>query len=465
MSRQNETRPARLKLKVILLAVIPLIVSLALIALAVFHQARDLAAKERALVESATMASKKAELKHYVDLALSIVEPLYGSGRDDAATKEEAMRRLAALDFGSDGYFFLYDMQGKSLMHPRQPELVGQELWEMRDAYGTPVIQNLIARAREGGGFVHYHWNKPSAGQQAPKLGYAVALPRWNWMLGTGIYLDDVQATMGQIDGQVTGNVTTTMWWIAGIAVLSIALIGVSGLVLNVSESRIAEAKLRLLARQVVRSQEAERAHLSRELHDSTSQTLVSIKLLMESVIVKMGEAAPPTLIKALDRLKAALGEVRNISHRLRPAELDVLGLPAALEHLCDEFGESSGTVLSVKVRGEIEQLPDDVKTVLFRVTQEALTNIEKHADASRIAVWLAFSRSGVRLRVIDDGRGFKVDAVQLDPKRGIGLRNMRERLVSIGGSFSIYSRPGRTQLVAEVPAASLRQFALQEAA
>jgi two-component system, NarL family, sensor kinase len=465
MARQHEPRPAGLKLKVILLAVIPLIVSLALIALAVFHQARDLAAKERALVESATMASKKAELKHYVDLALSIVEPLYGSGRDDDATKDEAMRRLAALDFGSDGYFFLYDMQGKSLMHPRQPELVGQQMWDMRDAFGTPVIQNLIARAREGGGFVHYHWNKPSAGQQAPKLGYAVALPRWNWMIGTGIYLDDVQATMGQIDGQVTGNVTTTMWWIAGIAVLSIALIGVSGLVLNVSESRIAEAKLRLLARQVVRSQEAERAHLSRELHDSTSQTLVSIKLLMESVIVKMGDSAPPTLVKALDRLKAALGEVRNISHRLRPAELDVLGLPAALEHLCHEYGENSGNELSVKVRGEIEQLPDDVKTVLFRVTQEALTNIEKHADASRITVWLAFSRSGVRLRVIDDGRGFKVDAVQLDPKRGIGLRNMRERLVSIGGSFAIYSRPGRTQLVAEVPAASLRQFALKEAA
>jgi two-component system NarL family sensor kinase len=118
-----------------------------------------------------------------------------------------------------------------------------------------------------------------------------------------------------------------------------------------------------------------------------------------------------------------------------------------------------------MRVRGEIEHLPDEIKTVLFRVTQEALTNIEKHAYASRITVWLAFSRSGVRLRVIDDGRGFKVEAVQLDPKRGIGLRNMRERLVSIGGSFAIYSRAGRTQLVAEVPAASLRQFALKEAA
>ena len=455
----------RLKLKVFLLAIIPLVGSLALIALAVGHQARDLAARERALVESATMAVKEAELRHYVDLAQSALAPLYESGRNDEATKQEAIRLLASLDFGSDGYFFLYDMAGKNLMHPRQPELVGRDLWNMRDINGTPVIQNLIARAREGGGFVHYMWNKPSAGQQAPKLGYAVSLPRWNWMLGTGIYLDDVQATMAQIDRQVTANVTTTMWWIAAIAVLSIALIGACGVVLNVSESRIADAKLRLLARQVVQSQEAERAHLSRELHDSTSQTLVSIKLLMESAIAKMGAAAPPALPKALERLKAALGEVRNISHRLRPAELDVLGLPAALEHLGREFAEHSRMALSVRVRGDAEDLPDEIKTVLFRITQEALTNIEKHAAASRVSVWLAFSKSGLRLRVIDDGCGFNVGAMQLDPKRGIGLRNMRERLASVGGSLNVQSRPGRTQLVANVPASSLRQFALKEAA
>ncbi|HJV59990.1 MAG TPA: cache domain-containing protein, partial [Albitalea sp.] len=424
----------RLKVKIFLLAVIPLVGSLALIALAVSYQARDLASKERALVEAATMASKKAELRHYVDVAQSALAPLYGSGRNDEMTKQEAIRLLASLDFGSDGYFFLYDMAGKNLMHPRQPELVGRDLWDMRDANGTPVIQNLIARAREGGGFVHYMWNKPSTGQPAPKLGYAVALPRWNWMLGTGIYLDDVQATMSQIDRQVTANVTATMWWIAGIAVLSAALIGACGLVLNLSESRIADAKLRLLARQVVQSQEAERAHLSRELHDSTSQTLVSIKLLMESAIAKLADGAPPALHKALDRLKAALGEVRNISHRLRPAELDVLGLPAALQHLADEFGDHSQMALGVRVRGEVEHLPDEIKTVLFRIAQEALTNIEKHAVASRVTLWLVFAPSGLRMRIADDGRGFDVDAVQLDPKRGIGLRNMRERMVSIGG-------------------------------
>jgi two-component system NarL family sensor kinase len=185
----------------------------------------------------------------------------------------------------------------------------------------------------------------------------------------------------------------------------------------------------------------------------------------MESAIARMGDGAPPALHKALDRLKSALGEVRSISHRLRPAELDVLGLPAALRHLAEEFGEHSGSALSVRVRGVIEQLPEEIKTVLFRVAQEALTNIQKHARASRVMLWLSFAESGLRLRVIDDGEGFDVAAVHLDPKRGIGLRNMRERLASIGGSFTVRSRPGRTQLVADVPASVLRRFAMKEAA
>ena len=102
---------------------------------------------------------------------------------------------------------------------------------------------------------------------------------------------------------------------------------------------------------------------------------------------------------------------------------------------------------------------------MLFRVTQEALTNIEKHANAGRVSLWLAFGRGGLRLRIIDDGRGFKVDAMHHDPKRGIGLRNMRERLASIGGTLDVQSRPGRTQVVARVPASSVQQFALKEAA
>jgi len=451
-----------LRLKIVALAVAPLLIALVLVALAVRHQEHDLAQRERALIENSYMAQRRSELRSYVDLAVSNLLPLYESGRDDEATRNEALRRLAALNYGDDGYFFVYDMEGNSLMHSRQPELVGQNLWGMRDSQGRYTIQDLIKGAKEkGGAYVEYEWRKPSSAQLAPKLGYVTAMPRWNWMVGTGLYLDDIQSTMDTLDRQMNANVTATLLWIAGIAALCLGVVSAAGLLLNLSEHRTAEAKLRLLARRVVQSQEEERGHLARELHDGTSQTLVSAKLLIESAVESLESRHQPTptaLPKALQRLNDSLMEVRRISHRLRPALLDTLGLPAALERLVDEFRDEGAVDASMMIEGEAFELQPEVKTALFRLTQEALTNVRKHADAQHVHVALAFDeKDGVRLEVSDDGTGFDIDAVQLDPRRGIGLRNMRERMEAIGGQLAMHSNQGRTSIEAEVPARNAR--------
>ncbi|PXW98789.1 two-component system NarL family sensor kinase [Sphaerotilus hippei] len=451
----------RLRKKILLLAVLPLLVSVLVIALAVRFQAQDLSSQERALVESAYLASKEAELRGYVDLAMSMIGPIYESGRDDDAAKAEAIRILNSLRYSSgDGYFFTYDYSGRCIVLPPQPELVGRNLWEVRDRNGLPVVQALVARAREGKGYYRYVWNKPSTRLAAPKLGYVVGLERWGWMVGTGLYLDDIQATLDQLEHQGGSNIRVTMGWIAGIALLAVVLVGGSALALNLSEYRAADAQLRLMARQVVRSQETERAHLSRELHDSTSQTLVSIKLLMDSgisLLQRQGQPVPDTLGRARLRIDEALAEVRNISHRLRPALLDTLGLPSALKQMGEEFAEHADLAFFLRRRGSPDELPEAVKTTLFRVTQEALTNIEKHAGATRVDVRLIYLPHGVRLTVLDDGAGFDVAAVRRDPHRGIGLRNMHERLESVGGRLHIRSRPGATRVIAEVPASALR--------
>ncbi|HET7864388.1 MAG TPA: cache domain-containing protein, partial [Burkholderiaceae bacterium] len=359
----------RLRTKIILLAVLPLVASLALMALAVRHQERSLAGREHAMVQRAYMQARRAELRHYVELAASTLRPLYERGGDDIADRLEALRLLASLDYGEDGYFFVYDLKGSVLMHSRQPELVGRNLWDLRDPQGRLTIQELIARAQAGGGYVDYLWRKPSTGQVAPKLGYVIALERWHWMLGTGLYLDDIQAVMAQLDREASANIATTLVWIATMAVLGVALISAAGLLLNLSEYRVADTKLRLMARQVVQSQEDERAHLARELHDGTSQALVSSKLLVESAAAALekGERPPATLLaQAVGRLNASLTEIRRISHRLRPALLDTLGLPAALEHLASEFEGLGTAAVSVAVEGDAHELPEVVKTVLF---------------------------------------------------------------------------------------------------
>lgn len=449
----------KLRYKIILLAVAPLLLAFAGIAVAVFYQATFLAKQQRSTIEQAYLASKEAELKHYVNLGTAAISHLYNARQQSALTQEEAKKILAALDFGDDGYFYIYDMQGKNLMHPRQPELVGKDLSGMTDPQGNLTIQDLLNKAKSGGGAVRYLWEKPSIHKVMPKLGYVVMLEKWGWMLGTGIYLDDVDDALNKIDVQVAKNIQRTMSWIAGIAIISALLIALSGLALNISESRLAEAKLKVLAQSVVSSQEDERARLSRDLHDGLSQLLVSVKLQIESGLVKLSQnngsqdGARNSFSRATDQLNEALSEVRRISHNLRPALLDDLGVVAAFGHLADEFESATSLPVSFQAEGDFHALNEISNTVLFRVAQEALTNIHKHAEkVSHVSMQLHCQGSSICLTISDDGHGFDIKGVANHPHRGIGLSNMRERLAAINGSLELQSNNAGTTVIARIP-------------
>jgi two-component system NarL family sensor kinase len=456
----------KLRQKIIFLAIVPLCLAFAAIALVVRYQAVELARQQRSTIEAAYLASKNTELRHYVDLAQHALAHLYDTGRTDDAIKEEARRILADLEFGDDGYFFVYDDQGRSIMHPRQPELVGREMWDWRDASGSPTIQHLIERAHQGGGFERYLWRKPSSKTVAPKLGYVIALPRWGWVIGTGIYLDDVEAALAQVDHQNSGYLHQTMLLIAIIALSSALAVGLAGLLLNLSEHRVADAKLRQLAQRVVRSQEEERARLSRDLHDGISQWLVSIKLQIEAALERLrgtpeqAAAARAGFEKTATQINGVLAEVRRISHDLRPAILDDLGLAAALEHLCGEWRESSPQTQIVfeheRQREDGAALSDVVNTVLFRVAQEALTNIARHANASHIRMRLYDGHNLLMLQVQDNGNGFDPGQVDDHSRHGIGLRNMRERMEAVGGELAIDSSAAGTSISAVIARSSL---------
>jgi two-component system, NarL family, sensor kinase len=443
----------KLRQKVLLLAVAPLLVALCVIALFVRQQAVSLAQQQRATIERAYLASKEAELRHYVELAQHAIARQVDSGRSDAATRKEAERILADLSFGDDGYFFVYDNHGRNIMHPRQPELVGHDLRELRDPAGAATIERLIARANNGGGLERYTWVKPSTGKPAPKLGYVVPVAHWGWMMGTGIYLDDVEAALSRIDTQQSQHIHRTLWWIAGLGSLLVITVASLGLALNIRDSRAADAKLKVLAQRVVESQELERGRLSRDLHDGISQSLVSIKLQMEAAAIRLAGNEEQRALGQLGVEKSALaltgvlGEVRRISHDLRPALLDDLGLAPALEHLAQE----SGDIVEFNSSGESVALAPEVATVLFRVAQEALANSIRHAGASHIAMGLAREGRRLVLTISDNGTGFDARQMASHPKQGIGLRNMSERLEAIGGSLDIASSAAGTVVHASV--------------
>ncbi|NPT38116.1 cache domain-containing protein [Paraburkholderia xenovorans] len=467
----------KLKAKIVLLAIVPFLAAIASIETGVRREATALAETQHATTQAAYMASKEIELKHYVELATTAIAPLYNAGqdnaRDDAMLRTRALETLKKMDFGEDGYFFVYDMHGRSLMHPREPDLVGRDLWALRDAQGALTIQQLLAAASHGGGYVRYLWHRPSTGKVASKLGYVVPLERWGWMIGTGIYLDDVDSTLAHIDERAAANIDRTMKWIDAIAVAGLAVIALCALVLNVTEYRSADAKLKRLAQQVVESQENERARLSRELHDGISQMMVSVKLLLESALARFERsevrvpAAEAALTTSLTRLGDTLREVRRISHALRPSMLDDLGAAAALEQLTRELSEQSGIAIGFTqiAHTHAAVLPDTVNTVLFRIAQEALTNIVRHAQASSAALTLDVSSEAVTLSIADNGRGFDVAHAFVGRRSGVGLRNMRERLEALGGTLSLSSQAGHTLVTARVPLGSTEPTwpALQE--
>ena len=449
----------KLKAKILSLAVAPLLLSLAVIGGLLMVETQRLERQQAQVLEDVLLSVKRDELRSYMALALTSIEHLYGAGRDDEAAKEQAKAILSSMNFGDDGYFFVYDREGLNLVHPRMPDLIGTNLWNMRDTDGTFVIRELISRAREGGGYQRYLWPKPSTGRIERKLGYAVELPRWRWTLGTGIYLDDVDAAAARLRGNLIASVRQTLLGLATVAVVAALAVFAGGLALNISEQRHADRKLKALAHRVVSSQEEERARVSRELHDHICQLLVSIKYQFELVghrIAHPGNDPVTAIDKEISALSKAIGDVRRISHNLRPALLDELGLPAALEHIGNELAQRSGLKVRVSPRVQEERLPELHAVSLFRVAQEALRNVERHAHADHVDIRLDDSGDKLELRITDDGCGFDVKTVESSKDRGIGLTNMRERVERNGGSFHLTSQPGCTSLTASFPLAAL---------
>jgi two-component system NarL family sensor kinase len=249
------------------------------------------------------------------------------------------------------------------------------------------------------------------------------------------------------------GMIKDPLLRVAFIGAFAIVLLGGCMLALSLREHRLAYRKLQRMTRRVVEVQERERKRWSRELHDGTGQVLVSVKLLVESAVQEIDsdpQQATERLLRALQRIAEVSAEVRRISHTLRPQALDSLGLAAALQQLAVTFSADTGLACGVTVSGERRQpIPGDVATAFYRVAQEALANVRKHANAAGVDVELALRPDGIRMIIVDDGDGFDVAAVVSSAASGIGLRNLRERLASVGGWFEIHSRPGRTSLTA----------------
>jgi two-component system sensor histidine kinase UhpB len=216
-------------------------------------------------------------------------------------------------------------------------------------------------------------------------------------------------------------------------------------------------ALLQKMSEQVLAAQEDERKRIARELHDETAQSLTTLLIRLKILEKARTETEIRGQIDELRELTAqTLEAVRKLAVELRPATLDDLGLVVALE----AYAESYSSRLPIRVTfgsegfdDSLGRLPPQVELVLYRVVQEALTNVAKHADAANVEVQLRRRPGEVLAVVSDDGRGFEVDDMMRSRERGLGLFGMQERLALVRGQLVIDSRPGGgTRLEARVP-------------
>jgi signal transduction histidine kinase len=219
-----------------------------------------------------------------------------------------------------------------------------------------------------------------------------------------------------------------------------------AALAVDLSE-RIARDSLR----RVVEGQELERRRLARELHDETGQALTSILLGLKALEERSKDPASRAATEELRELVVStLQDVRRLAVELRPSALDDFGLVAALERLAESFAEQTGISVDFQTALADERLPEEVETALYRIVQESLTNVVKHAQARRVSILLARKDGAVKAVVEDDGQGFD-PAEQTDD--GYGLMGMRERLALLGGRLEVESgHDGGTTIAAEVP-------------
>jgi len=219
---------------------------------------------------------------------------------------------------------------------------------------------------------------------------------------------------------------------------------------------RASAIRMRLLSRRLVEAQESERRHIARELHDETGQTLVSLRFGLRLLEREINEGGVGTgrVAELMQRTDEVIDGLHRLAADLRPPSLDHLGLDAALRQFSRTAASKFGLAVHFSARGfTSERLPGVVETDLYRVVQEALTNVVRHAQATRVDILVEHRGDRVMVMVEDDGVGFEPD--RIPGESHFGLLGMRERAEALGGTLTVESTPGAgTTIVVEVPSA-----------
>ena len=293
-----------------------------------------------------------------------------------------------------------------------------------------------------GPGRAHHlrHRHLPCRGTRAAN---AFTLRLVHTLPKTGLYARSEQLRVGLLSGYavVVALIAISAWFLVSAAAVRR---------LHERRIRASEGRLRMLSSQLLNLQEEERARLSRDIHDDLGQLATTAVLQLRMANRLQGEESTRKIEQALEAVEHLLERSRELASGLRPPMLNELGLKATLQSYLSEFEVRSEIAVHADLLGCPEKLPTVISLNLYRILQEALTNVVKHAAVEEVFVELNAGERSVTLIVRDEGVGFRPEMVQ---GSGLGILGMRERVGLLGGHFEVVSQPGAgTQIRADLP-------------
>jgi len=365
--------------------------------------------------------------------------------RKNIAQRQSMEETLVKIIDGSSIPSFVIDNQHKvthwntaieALTSIKKEEIVGtDEQWRAFYAEKRPVMADLIADGASAKKIEAYY---KGGYKRSQLIDGAYETEDWFSALGEdGKWLHFTASPIRDNNGEITGAIETLE---------------------NITERKRAEENLRYYLQEITKAQEEERKRIARELHDSTAQNLIALLHQLDNLLndkTKLPVREAKALWGFYEHIKDTLQEVRQFSRDLRPSILDDLGLLPALEWVTEDLRNTYWIEVDLKVLGNERRLFPETELLLFRIVQEALRNIAKHAKATRAEVKVKFAEDRVAVTVSDNGMGFEPpESLGGLPSTGkLGLAGMQERVQLLGGRLELKSEPGKgTTIFVEAP-------------
>ncbi|MDK2778464.1 MAG: methyl-accepting chemotaxis protein [Pseudomonadota bacterium] len=301
-----------IQLRVLLLALVPAIVLTLFLTTYNLNQAEKIGDLSVSAYAADMESTHRDQLRNYMQLALTSVHNLIsqsGAASDPQRRQQvwDILRDLRFDDSGSDGYFFVYDMQGVAIMHGVNPALEGKNLWDFKDPDGKFLIRELVEAAKKGGGYVAYRWKDPQTGELAPKLGYATMLPGWNVMIGTGFWIHGLEQKTQHMEAGVSSALAEAMFGSVTSSVIVLVVIVIAALL--VVRSISAPLKSAVAAMNDISSGDGD---LTKRLQvngsDELSQLSAAFNRFADQVQKLVGQ-----ILNSTGTLQHASGELREV--------------------------------------------------------------------------------------------------------------------------------------------------------